>query len=133
MWLPLPAVCLHPNARAHYRVRAKAVAQYRGLAKLFATSFKRNAEPWKFARYDAAFFFQRTRDEDGLIAWLKPYFDGLQDARVIENDSRLRNSTINRFSGKAKNPQRHTSVFLTVWQCDQHYQPEKYQDGLSTT
>jgi len=46
------------------------------------------------------FHMPRRRDEDGLIAWLKPVFDGLQDAGVITNDSALTIGRVEQVTGK---------------------------------
>lgn len=92
--LPLPAEGLHPNARVHHMAKAKLTAKARLEAGLVAKLEKARQLPhlcraFAKATVSMLFFMPRRRDEDGLIGWCKAYFDGLQDAGVIVNDSGL--------------------------------------------
>jgi Holliday junction resolvase RusA-like endonuclease len=93
--LPLPAPALSPNARKHWGPKAKAVAKARGDAYLAATDAiarqKPEGLPWESATAQPVFYFRdrRRRDRDNCGAMLKAYFDALQDAGVIVNDSGL--------------------------------------------
>lgn len=87
--LPLPAKELSPNARVHWRVKAKHTKAARDYANAAARRF--NRPMWKAARVRCVFTFgdSRRRDKDNLLASMKAYFDGLADAGVVENDSQL--------------------------------------------
>lgn len=87
--LPLPAKELSPNARVHWRVKAKHTKAAREQAHAMARSF--NRPMWKAATVKCVFTFgdTRRRDKDNLLASMKAYFDGLADAGVVENDSQL--------------------------------------------
>ena len=84
--LPLPPNVLHPNGRTrNVKWRASLVKKARSEAALVAR-MQAPAVPFKRAKVHATFYHPRERDDDGLIAWLKSYLDGLQDAGIIEND-----------------------------------------------
>lgn len=89
--LPLPPRELHPNARVHWRPKAKAVATYRMLAKGAAlVALGRARQPrWSAAAAQAVFYVKdrRRRDRDNLAASLKAGWDGIADAGVVENDA----------------------------------------------
>ena len=90
--LPLPAKCLSPNARAHWRTKAKAVKEYRLRAWGEALEATECQMPrWTAATVQATFYHpqRRRRDSDNCLASLKPAFDGLADAGLIENDCGL--------------------------------------------
>lgn len=100
--LPLPAKELHPNARVHHMVKAKATKAARfhamcgGLAarERMTTAFRFwgvPLPPWLRAQTEATFYFPtaRTRDADGAASSLKAYWDGIADAGVVANDSGL--------------------------------------------
>lgn len=90
--LPLPAKQLSPNARVHWRVKAKHTKESRAYSRLraiIASDMQRLG--WKAARVKCVFTFgdKRQRDKDNLLASMKAYFDGIADAGVVENDSQL--------------------------------------------
>ena len=90
--LPLPPEVLHPNGRTrNHKYRAAMVKKTRGEAALLAKAAAPDPAtlmiPWTKATIQATFYLPRKRDQDGLIAWLKSYADGLQDAGIILNDS----------------------------------------------
>lgn len=97
--LPLPSDIEHPNARPHFRAKAKAVATTRGVAKLIASQVKPR-EPFKAACYRLTFWLARKRDYDGLLSWCKASIDGLVDAGILVDDSDFRPLGIVRYSGK---------------------------------
>ncbi len=91
-----PAAELSPNARCHWRVRAKAVKQLRTAAKYCAYSAMgrvpdgsmfdgpvaiRTTIAWEPRR--------RIMDGDNALACCKALFDGLQDARIIQDDKQV--------------------------------------------
>jgi Holliday junction resolvase RusA-like endonuclease len=90
--LPLPPKEVRNNARVHWAKKAKAVKAYRFEAMFAALqAIAGNAPFWKKANVRVTAYFPTARhlDPDGLIGALKPAFDGLQDAGVIENDKNL--------------------------------------------
>lgn len=114
--LPLPHERLHPNASRGRSLgyRASLVRGQRGTAKLSALHALagRPAPLWKAATCRATFYLQRRRDEDGLIAWLKSTLDGLQDAGIVCNDSRLRAPTVEQITGRQANGERGVVLVL---------------------
>lgn len=89
IYLPLPPAALKPNARVHWRTKAKATKAYRETARWAALVPHPSA--WKSAEIQAHFRFKqdRRRDRDNLLASLKAAFDGLVDARLLADDSGL--------------------------------------------
>ncbi len=91
--LPLPPKELSPNARVHWARRAKAAKGYRTLAWAEARTVANFAclawTPAERIAVQAIFYHRldRRRDKDNALASLKPAFDGLADAGIIENDS----------------------------------------------
>ncbi len=90
--LPLPPRELSPNARPHYMAKARAKKKYRRFA--WATAVGANGgtgDRWPTATCQATFYVRdrRRRDRDNLLASLKAAFDGLTDARIIEDDAGL--------------------------------------------
>lgn len=86
--LPLPAAGLHPNARVCWQQKARLTKAARYDAGLVARA-QRPAKPFKTATVQMTFYMPRRRDQDGLVAWVKAIFDGLQDGGIIANDSGL--------------------------------------------
>jgi crossover junction endodeoxyribonuclease RusA len=90
--LSLPPATLSPNARPHWRAKAKAVRECRQTTYLSAlVALARRPPPrWTFCRVEYQFQFadHRHRDLDNLIAAAKPVLDGLVDAGVLSDDSR---------------------------------------------
>lgn len=90
--LPLPAPSLQPNARACWQAKSRAVKKARwDAAQVASTARDKPPEPWERAAVRLTFYFRskRKRDTDNLIGYCKSYFDALQDAGVILNDSGL--------------------------------------------
>jgi crossover junction endodeoxyribonuclease RusA len=90
--LPLPPKEVRNNARVHWAKKAKAVKAYRFEAMFAAIqAIAGNAPFWKKAKVHITAYFATARhlDPTNLIDALKPAFDGLQDAGVIENDKNL--------------------------------------------
>jgi crossover junction endodeoxyribonuclease RusA len=87
IYLPLPPDALKPNARVHWRTKAKATKTYRETARWAAHA--PHPAAWKAAEIQAHFRFKqdRRRDRDNLLASLKAAFDGLVDARLLSDDS----------------------------------------------
>jgi hypothetical protein len=90
--IPLPPKEVRNNWRGHWAKKAGAVKQYRLLARFRATTAMGSTKPmWKKASVKVTAYFPTARhlDPTNLIDALKPAFDGLQDAGVIENDKEL--------------------------------------------
>jgi crossover junction endodeoxyribonuclease RusA len=85
--LPLPPKELSPNARVHFRKKARAAKYYRAWAKISALSVRtvRLKDPTMVIN---AFWPNRTRimDDDNLVACMKPARDGCQDAGLYLDD-----------------------------------------------
>ncbi len=121
--LPLPPKELSPNARPHFRAKAKATKQYRDEAHAHAlvASFKLqssetelyNTLPWRAATVQCRFYFaqNRRRDADNLLASMKSAFDGLRDSGVLVDDDRLTHMPVE--WTKDKNDPR---VELEIWE-----------------
>lgn len=116
--LQLPPKELQPNARAGRWDRIKAVKSYRQAAKVAALNVRRangNVTLQPPVQLDIAFYFslKRARDEDNLIASLKPALDGLVDSKLIQGDDsdRLRINSITVEGHPALKP----SVVLKLW------------------
>ncbi len=76
------------NARMHWAVRMRVVREARALAKILGQNARQLAG-WpvpSHATVRAEMHVSRLRDPDGATASLKPWLDGLVDARVIAND-----------------------------------------------
>jgi crossover junction endodeoxyribonuclease RusA len=93
--LPLPHKHLSPNARPHWRAKAKATKTARtsvAVEVAAVMSFYESVAPrWKTATVLIRAYFKdaRKRDKDNIMASCKAYFDGLADAGLIDNDSGL--------------------------------------------
>ena len=98
--LPLPHRVLHPNGRTRaYGWKAKLVREHRAMACMVARGHAPK-KPWVWARYRVTFDLPRKQDEDNLLASVKSYLDGLQDAGIVANDSGLRCESVTIRSGK---------------------------------
>lgn len=92
--LPLPPRVLSANARpGHWGSRYRANDKYRDLAFVMGLHALggRSRPRWKAARQQSVFYFatSRHRDGDNLLGMLKPVWDGLQKAGILQNDSGL--------------------------------------------
>lgn len=79
-----------PNARRHWRARAKDDAKWKAVAHDHALAAKPEGwTPLARARLSIEFLVpdRRERDEDNLIASTKPLTDGLVSAGVLTGDS----------------------------------------------
>lgn len=87
-----PGQAAHPNARAHWAAKAKAVAKIREEAALGAMRLMgRNCPNWPKAWLRLSYGFPRAgrRDPDNLIAWAKGVVDGLVDAGLMADDNAI--------------------------------------------
>jgi Holliday junction resolvase RusA-like endonuclease len=94
--IPLPPKEVRNNWRGHWAKKAAAVKTCRTETRLIAVRAIASSEmsdglPWKKASVKVTAYFPTARhlDPTNLIDALKPAFDGLQDAGVIENDKEL--------------------------------------------
>jgi len=90
--LPLPPRELHPNARVHWAVKARATKQYRKTAYCYALVAQGMARrEWTTAELHMTWHMpdKRRRDPDGLVASMKAAIDGLVDAGILADDDRL--------------------------------------------
>ena len=88
--LPWPSKDLSPNARVHWRKRAKAAADARALAKLAAraTGWRPGTDLPEGRLHLWIDFYPPTRrlpDDDNMLARVKPYRDGIADALGIDD------------------------------------------------
>jgi len=91
--LPWPDKLLSPNARCHWAVKSKCTKQHRALAFIAARQQCQKIPRWPVAYYSLTCTLgpnRKTPDEDNLLAQLKAYRDGLQDAGIVTNDRMLR-------------------------------------------
>ena len=93
-----PPRVIHPNGRTRkHKWRWRVVRDFRALVHSLAycqiqEHFRGQPPMWPAATAQVTIYYgrgQRRQDDDNLIAWLKPAFDGLQDAGVIANDRHL--------------------------------------------
>lgn len=88
--LSWPARVLHPNARPHWAVKAKAAKKARNQGKLAALECGWNRMQLPDGRLHLWIDFyppdHRRRDDDGLLTCMKPYRDGLADALGIDDN-----------------------------------------------
>jgi crossover junction endodeoxyribonuclease RusA len=87
--LPWPSRDLHPNARAHWAKKAKAVKNARTVAGWTAKETGIGKIDANALRVTAVFFppNNHQRDIDGMLSSCKAYFDGLADVVGVD-DSR---------------------------------------------
>lgn len=86
-----------PNRRMHWRAWSREKADWRSWAKLAALVALRDSGmadeyPLRSVVVEPIFYFttNRRRDDDNLIASLKPVIDGIVDAGVVDGDDRAR-------------------------------------------
>lgn len=97
--LPLPPPQLSPNRKPGTRggrmAHARAAREYRELAKRVAGAWV-DGPPWAKAAVRARFFHstKRRRDDVNFLAALKPAFDGLVDAGLLEDDDAAHLTTL---------------------------------------
>lgn len=91
--LDYPGAELGANARQHWAARARNVATARYAARIDAINARIRAGLTKPltppVRADLVFYVttERRRDEDNFVGRMKPLFDGLVDAKVLQDDS----------------------------------------------
>lgn len=93
LYLPLPDRRLHPNGRCHFRVKADMTKAARQLAAYTARiAVGPRALLWDAATLNLTVCLSAKRhaDQDGAVAWIKAYQDGVADAQVIRNDSGIK-------------------------------------------
>ena len=84
-WIP-PAE-LRGNSRAHWRVKAPKIKDFRATGFICARVY---LEGWNLVptvRITFEFFHWRRIDLDNLIIGMKPWVDGLVDGVVVEDDT----------------------------------------------
>jgi Holliday junction resolvase RusA-like endonuclease len=126
--LPLPPQVLSPNKRPHWRTKAAAVSQYRGVAKIAAMiavgtdrkAFEAAQFPWGCATAQVHWFHAGIQpDRDNVLSSLKSAFDGIADSGVIGNDRELIHLPV-QFYKVSKDEQ---GVIITVTKSDGHVCP----------
>jgi len=87
--LPWPSRDLHPNARIHWSVKARAAKAARRDAYLIAKAAGWGRRKWPDGRLHLWIEFyppdRRRRDDDGLLSSVKPHRDGIADAMGIDD------------------------------------------------
>ncbi len=127
--LPWPSKTLHPNARVHWAVRAKAAKKARADAALLA----RTAEGRDLFIHDGmtripvSLTFHppdnRHRDQDGMISACKAYLDGIADGLMV-ND-RLFTLSAMYFMGPAPGGQVTVTIFPALEALGENYFGER--------
>lgn len=90
--LPLPVAGLSPNARKHWRLKAKLTATARRLAKMTAmvawVEQELVVKQFRKAQATERFYWpdKRRRDVRNAEGSLKSYWDGIIDAGVLPDD-----------------------------------------------
>lgn len=111
--LPYPPTELWPNKCSYFGMKkAKTKAQYRLIAKLAAMGAKpRGFQPLKEAEAQVTYYSaqKRRRDADNALATLKGAFDGIVDAKVLEDDHGLRHAPV-AFCVDKENPRVEISI-----------------------
>ncbi len=124
--LPLPPKALSPNARKEWYQRSGVVANYRMHARVEALNAVRlPGTRWPtlplltpvLVNVIATYRIKRKRDEDNLLASLKPAFDGIVDAGLIpdDNEKYLR---INSVSIRVDPKLRGDGLRLLLWEAE---------------
>lgn len=118
--IPIPPRHTQPNARAHWRTKAKAAKLQRydaGMCAKTTLVLQKIPPPhWKEATIRAVFYRpgsnDRRADADNLVAWLKASVDGIADAGIIANDRDLTWLPVSQVLGRAADGNR--KVLLIV-------------------
>ena len=90
--LPFPPRGVSPNSRLHWRIKASLAAQYRetcgwiGKEALQEHSMSYPMQPPVRAEVTFVLPNRQRRDPDNLMAMLKPAWDGLVDAGLLQDD-----------------------------------------------
>ncbi len=122
--LPWPSPGLSPNSSGiHWAEKGRQVKEARQLAFVtFHNAVNKNeSRPmWKVARYSVLCILAKGRrvpDDDNLLASLKAYRDGMQDAGIVSNDRRLHLEGDVVFKRDKSLSQ--SKIILTVWESDE--------------
>jgi Holliday junction resolvase RusA-like endonuclease len=125
--IPWPGKGCDPNARVHWRKKAKDVATSRRAAWAECIRQPGHCRGWKAARVNVAAFHKtaRMRDSQNIIACLKGAIDGVEDSGLLEDDAGLEWGIVDR-QKDAANP-RIVLTFTEVedGQGDEPQQPAK--------
>ncbi len=98
--LPLPPAVLSPNVQVGSRgsrmKKAGAAKDYRARARRAAEELAVESGPWARATVSVTFFpaARRRRDDVNHLAMLKPAYDGLVDAGLLEDDDAAHLTTL---------------------------------------
>lgn len=86
-----------PNRRLHWAAKARSTKEWREWSRIATLAALRSSGiadefPLRKVVVEPTFIFttNRRRDDDNLIASLKPVLDGIVDAGVVDDDSRDR-------------------------------------------
>ena len=118
--LEWPHDALSPNSRNHWAVKAQWTKYARDLAFVKFTEAVKVKPKWKSARYSVACVLAKGRrvpDDDNLLASLKAYRDGMEQAGIVSNDRRLHLEGDVVFRRDKSLSQ--SKVILTVWESDE--------------
>jgi crossover junction endodeoxyribonuclease RusA len=110
--LPIPPKELSPNGRFHHMVKARAVKRYRQAAHIVTVGELAGDRPkWKEATAQVRWYTKTKRrpDADNALSSMKPVWDSMQDAGLLDNDRGLTHKPIV-FAVDKQNPR----VVITV-------------------
>lgn len=102
----LPADKLRGNSRATWQVRARYVREARTDACMMGRKYVEDHPDVEFpltGNIAVNISFQTVRPNDmfNLLHGLKSFFDGLEDAGVIDNDGNIRHAVLSKKKGMA--------------------------------
>lgn len=84
--LPWTKPPLTLNQRGHWAGRSRVIREVRNTARILARHAQIPACPRIHAQLVYVPRDKRTRDQDNLVATLKPLLDGLRDAHIVPDD-----------------------------------------------
>jgi Holliday junction resolvase RusA-like endonuclease len=112
--LPMPASELQPNRKTKVNpYKLTRIIKATRAASAFIAGQVRPPEPWLSVLVDVRLYGAGRMDRDNIIGFLKHSIDGLQDARLIQNDSGVTWGAIERRSAKQSDGRREVEITVT--------------------
>ena len=97
-WVP-PAV-LRGNSRAGWRAKSREVRLARDLGRALGFRALPSGRISGNISVEVLAYYPRSIDLDNLLIGYKPFFDGLADSRLIDNDRNIKKMSIRLFNNK---------------------------------